>query len=86
MKVKELINLLYQQNPEHEVFLSGYEGGVNEVKDIYPCKVLLNYNTVWYMGKHEIFENDGKACLDNKCKDGYEQAPGVYISSDKKSG
>ena len=83
MKVKELINLLYKQNPEHMVYVNGYEGGVNEVKSIYPCKVLLDYNNDWYMGKHEMFETNGKCFLDEKYREGYEQAHGVYISSDK---
>jgi hypothetical protein len=81
LKVKELINLLYKQNPEHEVYVHGYEGGVNEVNGIYACKVLLNYNNDWYMGRHEMFETNGKTCLDEEQKEGYEQAPGVYISS-----
>jgi len=83
LKVKELINLLYQQNPEHEVYVHGYEGGINEVKDIYPCKVLLNYYNDWYMGKHEMIETNGKAYLDEEQKRGFVQAPGVYISSVK---
>ena len=54
MKVKELIELLSQMNPELMVVIGGYEGGVNEIKKYKLCNIELNVNTEWYYGKHEI--------------------------------
>jgi len=54
MKVKELIELLSQMDPELMVVRSGYEGGVNEIKKIKIYDIELNVNTEWYYGKHEV--------------------------------
>ena len=56
MKVKELIELLSQLDPELMVVKSGYEGGVNEIKKYKLCDIELNVNTDWYYGKHEVLE------------------------------
>ena len=54
MKVKELIELLSQLDPELMVVRSGYEGGVDEMDKFEMCDIELNVNTEWYYGKHEI--------------------------------
>ena len=54
MKVKELIELLSQMNPELMVVIGGYEGGVDEIDKFEMCDIELNVNTEWYYGKHEI--------------------------------
>jgi hypothetical protein len=56
MKVKELIELLSQMDPELMVVVAGYEGGVDEMDKYELCDVELNVNTEWYYGKHEILE------------------------------
>ena len=56
MKVKELIELLSQLDPELMVVVAGYEGGVNEIKKYKLCDIELNVNTDWYYGKHEVLE------------------------------
>ena len=60
MKVKELIEVLSQLDPELLVVVHGYEGGVNEVDrcDVYDIE--LNVNTAWYYGKHEILLHNDK--------------------------
>ena len=60
MKVKELIEVLSQLDPELMVVVHGYEGGVNEVDrcDVYDIE--LNVNTAWYYGKHEILLHNDK--------------------------
>lgn len=60
MKVKELIEVLSQLDPELMVVVHGYEGGVNEVDrcDVYDIE--LNVNTEWYYGKHEILAEGDK--------------------------
>ena len=58
MKVKELIELLSQMNPELMVVIGGYEGGVDEMDKFEMCDIELNVNTEWYYGKHEILEKE----------------------------
>ena len=60
MKVKELIELLSQMNPELLVVVAGYEGGVDEIDKFEMCDIELNVNTAWYYGKHEILAEGDK--------------------------
>ena len=56
MKVKELIEVLSQLDPELMVVRSGYEGGVKEIKTYELCDIELNVNDEWYYGNHEVLE------------------------------
>lgn len=56
MKVKELIAILSNHNPESMVVVRGYEGGVDEVNYASVCILQLNVYADWYMGKHEIID------------------------------
>jgi hypothetical protein len=61
MIVRELIEKLQHLDPDLHVFVSGYEGGcedinIGDVKD-----VALNVNEEWYYGKHEFAENVDKS-------------------------
>ena len=60
MKVKKLIELLSQMNPELLVVVAGYEGGVDEMDKFEMCDIELNVNTEWYYGKHEILAEGDK--------------------------
>ena len=60
MKVKELIELLSQMNPELMVVVAGYEGGVDEIDKFEMCDIELNVNTEEYYGKHEILAEGDK--------------------------
>lgn len=53
MKVRELIEKLSQEDPEHFVMTSGYEGGYEDVNNLEKCAMRLNVNNVWYYGSHE---------------------------------
>ena len=58
MTVKELIEKLQTLDPDLHVFVSGYEGGYEDV-GISPIKeIALNYHTEWYYGKHEVTDRD----------------------------
>lgn len=62
MKIKELIEQLEKLDPELEVFIRGYEGGVDELNKISDVKdIVLNVNNEWYYGKHEIIEEYNKS-------------------------
>ena len=54
MKVKELIKMLSEQDQEAMVVISGYDGGVNELRVVSAAVVELNVNESWYYGKHEL--------------------------------
>ena len=60
MKVKELIEVLSQLDPELMVVVAGYEGGVNEVDTYGLCDIELNVNDEWYYGKHEMLAEGDK--------------------------
>ena len=53
MKVKELIELLQEQDPELIVVVDGYEGGYAPVRTATLLPLKLNVNKEWYYGSHE---------------------------------
>jgi hypothetical protein len=66
MKVKELIEILQKLDPELLVVVRGYEGGVDEVNNIYLCNVELDSNAgIEYYGKHEILYDEEKPWREN---------------------
>lgn len=54
MKVKDLIKKLETFDPELEVFVDGYEGGVDTPSKVSKQRVLLYVNDKSYFGSHEI--------------------------------
>ena len=58
MKVKELIEELSKLDQEAYLFVSGYEGGYN---DIGGCsdelQMVRDIHSEWYYGKHELLED-----------------------------
>jgi hypothetical protein len=53
MNALELIEKLKNYPPDTRIVVAGYEGGYEDVDDISEMKIVLNYNTAWYYGKHE---------------------------------
>jgi len=41
MKVKELMTLLEQEDPDARVVVNGYEGGYEDVGSIHPCPIIV---------------------------------------------
>ena len=58
MTVRELIEKLSKiENQEALVMTSGYEGGFDDVDyDIIETDMVLNVNSEWYYGKHEVLD------------------------------
>ncbi len=55
MTVKELIEKLYQLDPDLRVFTYGYEGGYNDLEKILQeDEMALNVHNEWYYGKHDL--------------------------------
>jgi len=55
MKNKELIELLSIFNEDDEIFIVGYEGGLEKVIDATKKTVVLNTNPEEWMGPHDEF-------------------------------
>ena len=55
LTVKQLIEHLKGFDPEHSVFIPGYEGGVQECVGPKSSKVALNVHSTeeWWYGEHE---------------------------------
>lgn len=74
MKVKDLIEILGNYNPEDMVVVSGYEKGFTENFNVYETELYLNAHTEWYYGEHD----DRSFILDEDAS--FERADAVVIS------
>lgn len=52
MIIKELIEELQKYNPDLLVYLSGYEGGLDDLNYIKDAYVIRDTNKEWYYGRH----------------------------------
>ena len=57
MKVKGLIKALKKVNPELNVVIKGYEGGVDDMRSMKGITIERDVNTAWYYGDHEQVED-----------------------------
>ena len=53
MKVKQLIEILQQYDPETRVVIPGYEGGFKDVAYVSENDLALNVHDEWWYGSHE---------------------------------
>jgi len=53
MTVREFIKKLKGHNPDLNIYIAGYEGGINDAGDLKAIKVTRDQNEEWYYGKHE---------------------------------
>ena len=58
MTVAELIAELRKYPADLQVYISGYEGGVDDVTDLVPVRVQRDVNTESYYGRHEDLYDD----------------------------
>jgi len=64
MTVKELIEQLGGFNPQTQVVIRGYEGGVTEVEELHLIAIKLNVHEEHYYGAHEYCsETDNDAVI-----------------------
>lgn len=57
MNVNQLIKRLQMYPPDLRVVVRGYEGGYNDVDTFENLKIVLDYHSEWYYGKHEDVES-----------------------------
>jgi hypothetical protein len=61
MLVKELIEQLQTLDPDLHVFVSGYEGGYDDLNPSFVAKeIALDIHKEWYYGKHDDVDADFK--------------------------
>ena len=53
MNIKELIEMLYQFDPETRVIVKGYEDGFNDISEVKEMSIMLNVHREWYYGVHD---------------------------------
>lgn len=58
MKVCELISILEKMPQDSMCVRSGYEAGLEEIKEVYTEKIKLNVNKEWYYGPHVPVDKD----------------------------
>ena len=56
MNVDQLIKRLQMYPPDLRVVVRGYDGGYNDVDTFEKLKIVIDYHSVWYYGKHEDVE------------------------------
>lgn len=76
MTVAELIEKLNELDPALEVYVKGYEGGYDDVKQIKPITVCKNYHNDWYYGKHEDIAHTTMSPADLSA---YQIAKGIVL-------
>lgn len=64
MTVQQLIDKLSQQDPDAQVFIPGYEGGLDDIGEMCHGMVCRNYYREWYYGKHEELSRTDKSPAD----------------------
>ena len=66
MKIKQLLEKLNGLDPELEIYLKGYEGGVVELRTVAEVEVAKNYNVDWWYGPHEVIRYNGDLLVEDK--------------------
>lgn len=81
LTARDLIAILTDLDPDTEVFIGGYESGVNSASGVRPVRVAKFANTDWWMGQHaevtfagELTDSDviGVEIVGNRMEDGDE--------------
>lgn len=72
MKVKQLIKELSELDPNLNVYVSGYEGGYEDVEGVSKNRMVREYHSKddWWYGPHEMVESVYDSYLVEKSEDG----------------
>ena len=63
MKVKQLVKYLQRYPEDTDIFIKGYEGGVDSVNSISRINVNLYEHSEWYYGQHETTVPERSDCV-----------------------
>jgi hypothetical protein len=79
MTVRELIKQLQQQDPDHLVYLSGYEGGINDATQVHQIRVERDHNKPYNndTGKRVYGDHEDRTQYNPRHA---PTTPGVYIA------
>jgi hypothetical protein len=77
MTVQELIDKLQQMDPTAEVYVTGYEGGYDDIHELEPIEVCKGFYEEWYYGVHEEYNVVRKGPADPHL---YEIAKGIVLT------
>jgi hypothetical protein len=79
MKVRELIEQLQSMDQDLEVYVNGYEGGINDAESVKFIEVIRDLNEEWYYGNHENVEDLGSGTIGHFLDQGKEKTKGIII-------
>ena len=75
MTIAELIEKLQEYPQDTRVVVRGYEGGLDDVRELEEIEIYLNCNmSTWYYGNHEEVSSSNTR-IDGK----YEKVPAIRI-------
>ena len=72
MKVKELIKVLSELDPDLNVYRHGYEGGYHDVTHATKSRMVRDYHNPdeWWYGSHELLDSVYDSYSVEKTEDG----------------
>jgi hypothetical protein len=65
MKIKDLLHAISKMNPETDIYIQGYEDGLEDLENIETCGVVRDLNdteSFWWVGPHD-YDRGGKPSL-----------------------
>ena len=77
MTVQELIDKLQLMDPTADVYVTGYEGGYDDIHDLEPVRVCKGFYEEWYYGDHEEYDVVRKGPADPHS---FEIAKGIVLT------
>lgn len=78
MTVETLIQRLSQLSPTSEIFIRGYEGGLESVDKLVEKDIIKDFHKKWWNGPHEIIGEHGCENIDS-----YEVVKGIILSEEE---
>lgn len=79
MRVIDLIERLQQFDPELPVLVEGYEGGCNDMGNVFEIDIIRDANSEWYYGAHEKVKDLAENVIQDFAKEGKFPTKGLLI-------
>lgn len=81
MTVAELIAALREHDPELQLYVRGYEGGLCDLKELTPVPVVRDINVVSWYGPHDELDDEGRLGGRTRTADPASATPGLVLDS-----